>query len=328
MILSAISPISSPSPTPRFRTSPSIPGVSAPPSATLLIREIPAGIHECRHISPLYKLCELGTLPCSARSHDARVARSSADLAGSLRRRFPRARPTGRPAPVRAGRVERQPSQVDGGDVAAVERLGQLPSAAILHLRGVVECGDRVAPIAGIDSSPRRRVGARRHELSQAGHRVGGGQPPVFGDAGQGRQLPSRRHRGVVDRVAGVARRRAVVSAEILAHHPPADPGAHSRDAPVSRKVAPGVDAAATGARRRHHGHRRSGRRRVRRLHHAASDLASVRPIVCAGPLGERPPRRYASRARGSAFTRSAARVAGGLAPTARGDAGSSRCVS
>ena len=71
-----------------------------------------------------------------------------------------------------------------------------------------------MAASAGRDSGARGHSRAGRYGRSQTGTRVGRRQSPVLGHIGQGRQLPSRGHRGAVDGSVGA-----------MAHTPRGAPG-------------------------------------------------------------------------------------------------------
>ena len=166
--------------------------------------------------------------------------------------------------------------------LARVTEPGIVPSLPALHHRCAVECRRRLASPARGDSGTRRPADFRRHELSQTGHALGRRGAPVLRGAGQDRQLSGGRHRGVVDgRPRPICSGPRCICPTAWVTDAGARAGAHSRHGRVSRKMAPGADAAAAGPGERVHRHGRAGRcgiwRQSRVSRHVASAAAALR---------------------------------------------------
>ena len=118
----------------------------------------------------------------------------------------------------------------------------------------------------------------------QGPHSVGVARQ-VLRRAGQDRQLPSGRHRRVVDRGPRLSARGRAVLADGLGHRrrPPA--GTDSRPGPVSRKMAPSADPAAAGPSEWVHRDGRAGRRGIWRQSRVSRHAASAAAAVHAGDL-------------------------------------------
>src|SRR6516225_81449 len=102
-------------------------------------------------------------------------------------------------ATLRATVAQRQHAQVDGSDVGARDRSRLLSGVPALYYRCAVENRAGVAAAAPVDSRTRRAAHFRRHELSQAGPRVGWRRTSILRGPWEDRELPGRDDRCAVD---------------------------------------------------------------------------------------------------------------------------------
>ena len=147
----------------------------------------------------LYLSAESSTLRGGARPPRDRAVASTDDVARGLQSVLRPSRAGARVAALRPGVAQRQRAQIDGSDAGARDRPGIVPSLPALHHRCAVERRRRVAATARGRAGTRRPADFRRDELSQTGPALGRRGAPVLWRAGQDRQLPGGRHRGVVD---------------------------------------------------------------------------------------------------------------------------------
>src|SRR5215472_8813716 len=188
-----------------------------------------------------------------------------------------------RPRPVagRGTQIDRTDGEAPGGGEltgdAAVDRAEPLGLGAGLGTLGAAHDGG---------NGPRAGVGDRRHRFSQTSPSLGGSGAPVFGHAGQDRELPS----GGELASSGTRRKYDSGLATVLA--PKLDgrrrtpgPSGHPGDGAIPDQVATGFGIDRRGAGLGLASPSRAGRRRLRRGYGVSRGAGSSQAPLCGGCL-------------------------------------------